>query len=88
MFDDDGDLRLKILDYRVYPIRNVLEEEFRTIVKHDAKEAVKNSDFQRYKIVDEDGTEITVSQLIDKYLNDLDSCFIKGYPEFNNQSEG
>ena len=78
-----NDLRLKILDYRAYPDRNVLEEGFRTIVKHDAKEGVKNSDFKRYKLVDAGGTEITVSQLIDKYLSDPDSCFIKGYPEFN-----
>jgi len=46
LFDDDGDLRLKILDYRVYPTRNVLEKEFRTIVKHDANWGVKNSDFK------------------------------------------
>ena len=84
---DDGDLRLKILDYRAYPSKNVLEEEFRTIVKHDSKEGVKNGDSQRYNIVDTDGTEITVSQLIDKYLSNPDSCFIKGYPEFNNESD-
>jgi hypothetical protein len=83
LFDEDGDLRLKILDYRAYPSGNVLEEEFRTIVKHDAKEGVKNSDIQKYKIVDADGTEITVGHLIDKYLRNTDICFIKGYPEFN-----
>ena len=85
LFDEDGDLRLKILDYRVYPSRNILEE-FRTIVKHDTNWGVKNSDFQIYKIVDVDDTEITVSQLVDNYLSNPDSCFIKGYPEFNNDS--
>jgi hypothetical protein len=91
LFDDsDGgnQFRLKILDCRIYPTRNLLEEDYRTIVKHDAKEGVKNSDFQRYKIVDTDGTtEITVDQLIDKYLSDPETCFIRGYPEFNNNDE-
>jgi hypothetical protein len=84
---DEGDVRLKILDYRVYPTRNVLEEEFRSIVKHNAKEGGNENNFKRYKILDVDGAEITVSQLIDKYLSGPDTCFIKGYPEFNDDNE-
>jgi hypothetical protein len=83
LFENEHDFRLKITDYRVYPTRNVLEEEFRTIVKQAAKEGVKNGDFQRYKILDTDSTEITINQLIDKYLSDPDTCFMKAYPEFN-----
>jgi hypothetical protein len=52
-------------------------------ITDDSKEEVKKDDFQRYKIVDVDSAEITVSQLIDRYLSDPDSCIIKGYPEFN-----
>jgi hypothetical protein len=45
IFDNDNDLRLKIMDTSFYPDRypskNVLEEQFRVIVKHDAKWGVK-----------------------------------------------
>jgi hypothetical protein len=85
LFDDeDNDFRLKILDYRLYPTKTLLEEEFRTIVKQAAREGV---DQEKYKIRDADGTEITISQLIDKYLSNPDSCFIKGYPEFINEQQ-
>jgi hypothetical protein len=86
-----SDLRLKILDHRLYPNRNLLEEEFRTMCGRAARWGVENSDndlldSQRYKIVDVDDTEITVSQLIDKYLSNPESCFIKGYPEFSDDN--
>jgi hypothetical protein len=86
LFDNNGDSRLKICDYRLYPTRRILEEEYRTIVKHDTKEGVENSNFQRYKILDLDGTEITVDQLIDKYLSNPDTCFVKGFTEFNDKN--
>jgi hypothetical protein len=86
LFDDDGDSRLKICDFRLYPNKRIIEEEYRTIVKHDAKEGVENGNFQRYKILDIDGTEMTVHQLIDKYLSNPDTCFVKGYTEFNNKN--
>jgi hypothetical protein len=31
--------------------------------------------------VDSDGTGITLDELIDKYYNNLEECFVKGYPE-------
>lgn len=37
LFDDDRDLRLKILDHRLYPSRKVLEDEYSIFVKDDAK---------------------------------------------------
>jgi hypothetical protein len=37
LFEDDKDLRLKIVDDRLFPTKNVLEGEFRTIVKQDDK---------------------------------------------------
>ena len=81
IFDSDNDLRLKITDSAFYPDRfpskNVLEEQFRIFVKHDAKWGVKNDEnFQRYKIEDRDGSELTIRQLIDKYLSDPETCFI------------
>ena len=86
LFDDDRDLRLKILDHRLYPSRKVLEDEYSIFVKDDAKGGVGNGNFQRYKILDIDATEITVDELIDKYLSDPDTCFIKGYSEFNDNN--
>ena len=82
IFDNDNDLRLKITDSAFYPDRfpsiNVLEEQFRIFVKHDAEWGVKNDEiFQRYKIEDTDGNELAIKQLIDKYLSDPDTCFIK-----------
>jgi hypothetical protein len=74
----DQDYRLKILDYKLYPTKTLLEEEFRTIVKQAASQGVD----PKYKILDVDGSEITVDRLLDKYLSNPESCFIKGYPEF------
>jgi hypothetical protein len=33
--------------------------------------------------VDSDGAEITLDELIYKYYNNPEECFIKGYPELN-----
>ena len=57
-----------------------------TVVKYDVKGRVENSDFERYKLVDIDGTKITIDQLIDKYLSNPDLCFVKGYTEFNDKN--
>jgi hypothetical protein len=81
LFEEENDFRLKIPDYRLYPSKNVLEEGFRTIVKQAAREGVD----QRYKVLNIDGSEITVDQIIDKYLSNPESCFIRGYTEFNNE---
>jgi hypothetical protein len=37
--------------------------------------------FSQYKLVDSDGTEITLDELIYKHYNNPEECFIKGYPE-------
>ena len=81
--DNDNDYRLNILDCKLYPSRNVIEEEFRTIVKQAAREGGD----KKYFLVDVDGSEITVDQLLDKYFSNPESCFIKGYPEFNDENE-
>lgn len=89
LFDDDSDddARLKIFDYRLYPSKNLLEQEFRTMCGLAASQGEKNdkNNFERYRIEDADGTEITVSELIDNYLSDPETCFIKAYPELNQQ---
>ena len=72
-----------MLDYRLYPSKNVIEEEYRTIVKHDAREGVD----KKYILMDTDGTEITVNRLLDKYFSNAESCFVRGWPEFDEVTE-
>lgn len=79
LFDEANDYRLKILDYKLYPTKNLLEEEFRTIVKQAANRGVD----KKYILIDTDGSEITVDQLLDKYFSNPESCFVKGWPEFD-----
>jgi hypothetical protein len=103
LFDNDADFRLKMTDCKLYPDKSFLEEEFRTIVKHEDKWGVKNGknehsengnsdngqrqkQTQRYRLLDADGIEIIASEMIDRYLNDPETCFIKAYPEFNTDS--
>jgi hypothetical protein len=37
--------------------------------------------------VDSDGTEITLDRLIDKYYNNPEQCFVKGYPEVDDNND-
>jgi hypothetical protein len=76
--DDGNDFRLKILDYRLYPTKSLLEEEFRTIVKQAASQGVD----LKYMMF----SQITVNQLLDKYFSEPQSCFIRAYPEFNDEN--
>jgi len=71
MFQNSQDFRLRITDPSLFPSRQVLEEHFRRIVKYRHKEG----DRSRYKLVDENGVEISVEELIDKYFNNPEICF-------------
>jgi hypothetical protein len=37
--------------------------------------------------VDSDGTEITLDRLIDKYYNNPEQCFVKEYPEVDDNND-
>lgn len=77
IFTDENDLRLKIDDPALYPTKNILEEEFRTFIEHDAKEGGKNN--EKFLILDPDGNELTVNELVDRYLSNPEICFIQNY---------
>ncbi len=52
------------------------------MVKRSSDEGyVFKKNFTKYKLVDFRGTEITLDELIDKYYNNPEECFVRGYPE-------
>lgn len=86
IFDDENDLRLKIKDDSLFPTRSLLEKNFSTFINHDAKEGeYKNKNFEEYKLVDHKENEITVQELVDRYLYDPWTCFTN--EEFKAQEE-
>ncbi len=80
MFDDNKDLRLKVSDPGIFPSKNFLKKQFRILSKYYIEEG--GSIFKKkscYKLVDIDGGEISVDHLIDKYLNNPETCFVEKY---------
>jgi len=75
IFDDDKDSRLTIVDSDLWPSKSVLEKEYGIIIEQEDKRGLENCIFQRYKVLDIDGIEISVSELIDKYLSNPEICF-------------
>ena len=83
IFDDDKDVKIKVTDNEVFPSKNFLEKQFRTFVKKNADDvAVLEKNLYRYKLIDVDGSEISVDQLIDRYFNSPEDCFIKMYHDY------
>jgi hypothetical protein len=94
IFDDsannDSNLRLTVLNPEAFPNKNFLKEQFRISLEKNADgKAVLEKNFCHYKLVDTDGTEITLDQLLDRYFNNSQDCFIKAYEEeaSNNDKE-
>jgi Bifunctional DNA primase/polymerase, N-terminal len=88
IFDDStNDLRLKVPTPDIFPSKNFLEGQFRILSKYSAEEG---SDFTKkiycYKLIDVDGSEISLDQLIEKYFNNPDDCFVKAYKEETNDN--
>ena len=77
IFEDERDLRLTITNYKLFPTKKLLEEAFRTFVKHDVREGEeKNINFgDRFRLVDHDGIDLSVNELIDRYLSNPLICF-------------
>lgn len=72
MFQNRQDFRLKITDSALFLSRQALEEHFRRIGKYRHKDGGR----LKYKLVDENGVEISVEELIDRYLSKPEICFI------------
>src|SRR5205807_1463862 len=67
IFDDDdsvnSNLRIRVPSSEIFPSKNFLKEQFRTIVKKNAGDiAVLEKNFSPYKLIDVDETEITLDQ--------------------------
>jgi hypothetical protein len=68
--------------YRMFIAKILLKSKFRILSKRPPREdAVLEKNFSRYKLIDTDGNEITVDQLLDKYFSNPELCFAKDYKE-------
>ena len=72
----DSNRKLWVSDSKVYPSQNVIEEEYSSIVKQDAERGTQNKKIF-YRLEDANGSEISVSELGQKYFLHPESCFIK-----------
>lgn len=73
---------------KYFLVRIFLEKQFRTFVKKNADDiVVLEKNFSHYKLVDVDGSEITVDQLIDNYFTSPEDCFTKVYYDGDNDKE-
>jgi hypothetical protein len=73
-----NDLRLTVTNPAVYPSPNVIEKEYSSIVKQEERGGTQNKK-NIFRLLDSDGTEITVDVMIEKYFQNTESCFIKGF---------
>ena len=94
LFNGD-DLRLTIKNPELYPSRKVIQDSFATFATFSENEREnrreKHRDNERgifkknllkiYSLQDENGIEITLDELVDRYFKDPETCFIKGYEE-------
>jgi hypothetical protein len=85
IFNDENDLRLEITDLSLFPSRKLLEESFRTIVKQEDKGGVLKIN-NKFRLVDEDGIDISTDELIDRYLADPETCFKTDDEDKNNEN--
>jgi hypothetical protein len=84
MFPDTNDLRLEVTDKSFYPSKDVIEQSYGSLSKLSSERGVKNI-FDIYRLEDHEGKEITVSELVDRYLSNPDLCFKVGWSELELQ---
>jgi len=58
----------RLIINKSYDEKKVLEESFRTIIEQRSKEGGDENSSKKYKIVDIDGSELSISNLIEKYF--------------------
>ena len=84
LFPDD-DLRLTVSDKSFYPTKEYMEQCYgfrsKPLLEHGGKKNIHDI----YKLEDHEGNEITVSDLIDKYLSNPELCFKAGWGELKFQ---
>jgi hypothetical protein len=81
LFTDPDDKRLEVIDPSFYPTKKYIEDNSRTFVKYSSKGEGPTE--KRLKLVDPEGYNITVTQLIDQYLNNPEIAFKEPSKENN-----
>lgn len=71
----DGDLRLEVTDLAFYPSKENLEQSYGFRSKQLLEGGGKKNIEDIYRLVDHEGNEITLSELIDKYLSNPELAF-------------
>ena len=88
LFQNQNDKRLTVNDPSIYPypfrLELELEESTRRRKIYDAEIAIENKKniSEIYRLEDADKTEISVKQLVDKYLSNPESCFIADFERY------
>ena len=74
------DLRLTVTDKTYYPSKETIEKSYgfrsKLLLEHDGKNI-----FDLYRLEDHEGNEITVSELVDRYLSNPELCFKEAWSE-------
>jgi hypothetical protein len=74
LFENTDVVKLKISNPQLYPTTDSIEESFRSLLGRYYSEGDR-----RYRIIDVDCSEITPTELTQKYYKSPDVCFIKGF---------
>ena len=86
LFKDQNDKRLTVTDPSCIPIHSLMEQSTRRRKIYCAEIAIENkkniSEIYRLEDADKDKTEISVKQLVDKYLSNPESCFIGDFERY------
>jgi hypothetical protein len=79
---DINDLKL-VVKYKDYcPTKNVLEKDYGLMSILTVQQGGSKNIFDIYRLEDHNGNQITISELIDTYLSDPETCFSKCWNEF------
>ncbi len=88
LFQNQNDKRLTVNDLSIYPypfrLELELEDSTRRRKIYDAEIAIENKKniSEIYRLEDANKTEISVKQLVDKYLSNPKSCFIADFERY------
>ena len=74
LFPNPNDPRLEVTDKAFYPSKDVIEQSYGFRSKLSSEHGGKNID-EIYRLEDHEGNEITLADLIDKYLFNPEICF-------------
>ena len=72
------DMRLVVTKKALYPTKYNVEQSYRIRSKLSSDGGIKNI-FEIYRLEDHLGNEITVGELVDRYLSNPELCFSEGW---------